>query len=296
MDVLVTMSLFHKIKKQQNMNFKTTKLNPFGLLIEPINGKTNILDLDIKELREILSNEHLVALRGFTSFASAEEFSEYCEKFGEICLWPFGKVLELVEKENPEDHIFDNSYIPLHWDGMYRKQICETQVFHCINAPGENNGGGTTFTNTKKILENASATEKEYWGKITCEYSRKMEFYDSKTIAPIIDKHYEKEYSVIRFCEPPNSNDTSFVNHPGFEVKGIPEDEVASFIQNLNQTLYSPQYLYTHQWETGDIVFSDNSTLLHGREPFTKGAPRHLRRIQLLGTPPLNNPHLIYTK
>ncbi|OEK08281.1 pyoverdine biosynthesis protein PvcB [Flavivirga aquatica] len=277
------------------MNFKITKLNPFGLLIEPVNGKEDIRDLDTDELKDILSNEHIISLRGFKSFDSAEDFSEYCEKFGEISLWPFGKVLELVEHDNPKDHVYDNTYMPLHWDGMYRKQIPEIQVFHCVSAPGISNGGGTTFTNTKMVLERIPKNVREYWDKVTCIYSRKMEYYDSKTIAPIINKHPEKDFSVIRYCETP-SQDDGFINHPSFELKGIPKQEAGDFIKNLNNALYSPENLYTHQWKTGDIVFTDNYTLLHGREPFTKGAPRHLRRVHILGKTPLDNPHLIYTK
>lgn len=278
------------------MNFKKTKLEPFGLLIEPIIGKENIRDLDINELINELSSEHLIALRGFQSFDNAESFSDYCEKFGEISLWPFGKVLELIEHNKPKDHVFDNTYMPLHWDGMYRKQVPETQIFHCVNSPGVGNRGGTTFVNTKMILEKTPENIQKFWKKVTCVYSRKMEFYDSKTIAPIITKHPERNYSVIRYCEPPINNDESFVNHPGFEVEGISKEEVEVFIKNLNKTLYAPENLYTHQWKTGDIVFSDNHTLLHGREAFTMGAPRHIRRVQVLGKNPLKNPHLIYTK
>ncbi len=278
------------------MNFKTTKLNPFGLLIEPIFGKEDVQDLDINELKTVLSQEHLITLRGFRSFDCAEDFANYCEAFGEICMWPFGKVLELVVQDNPEDHIFDNTYIPLHWDGMYREQVPETQVFHCVSSPGTDNGGGTTFTNTKMILEQMSEEVRETWSKVNCVYSRKMEFYDSQTKAPLLTKHPERDYSVIRYCEPPTHSDESFINHPGFEVEGLENQETEDFIQTLNQTLYAPEFLYTHRWETGDIVLSDNHTLLHGREPFTKGAPRHLRRVQVLGQTPLENPHLIYTK
>ncbi|MFC5046559.1 TauD/TfdA dioxygenase family protein [Aquimarina hainanensis] len=278
------------------MNFNITKLRPFGLLIEPVPGKEDIRNIDINELKKALSDEHLLALRGFHSFDTATDFSNYCETFGEISVWPFGKVLELIEHDNPKDHIFDNSYIPLHWDGMYREQVPETQVFHCVSAPGSNNGGGTTFVNTKQVLEKTKKETLEYWNKITCIYSRKMEFYDSKTIAPILTKHPERDFSVIRYCEPPNTTDASFINHPGFAIEGIPSQEIDDFIQDLNKTLYAPENLYTHQWQTGDIVFSDNHTLLHGREPFLKGAPRHIRRVQLLGKTPLDNPHLIYTK
>ncbi|WP_440880034.1 TauD/TfdA dioxygenase family protein [Tenacibaculum sp. C7A-26P2] len=278
------------------MNFKIKKLYPFGLIIEPLNGEGSIFDIDIDHIKKKLSEEHLIAFRGFKSFSNAEEFSEYCEKHGEISLWPFGKVLELIVHEKPKDHIFDNSYIPLHWDGMYREQVPATQVFHCVQAPGVNNKGGTTFVNTKRVLEKQSDSFIEYLSKISCTYSRKMEYYDSKTVAPILTEHHERGYKVIRYCQPPNSNDSSFVNHPGFEIEGIPKEEIKSFISKLNDVLYSPENMYTHQWQTGDIVFSDNHTLLHGREPFTKDAPRHIRRVQLLDKKPLNNPHLIHTK
>lgn len=278
------------------MDFKITKLKPFGILIEPTQGKEHIRDIAINEIKELLSTEHLIALRGFKSFDNAEDFTNYCETFSKISVWPFGKVLELIQHENPKDHIFDNSYIPLHWDGMYREQVPETQVFHCVSAPGINNKGGTTFVNTKMMLENTSKETLASWEKISCTYSRKMEFYDSKTISPILTKHPQRGYTVIRYCEPPSNNDAAFINHPGFEVTGIPKEEIPHFIQSLNNTLYAPENLYTHQWETGDIVFSDNYTLLHGREAFNKNAPRHIRRIQLLGDKPLDNPHLIYTK
>lgn len=277
-------------------NFKTTKLDPFGLLVEPLHENASIRDLDISQLKDILSKEHLVALRGWVNFNSGEEFSAYCEQFSEISLWPFGKVLELVEQDNPEDHVFDNSYMPFHWDGMFRKQVPETQVFHCVSAPGISNGGGTTFVNTKLILEKVSDDILDLWSKVTITYTRKMEFYDSQTIAPIITNHPEKGYPVIRYCEPPVSDDESFINHHGFDVEGISKQEVDSFVQGLKEVLYSPEFLYTHQWRTDDVVFSDNHTMLHGREPFTKGAPRHLRRVQLLGETPLDNPHLVYTK
>ncbi|MGH3312603.1 MAG: hypothetical protein ACRDP3_18815 [Streptomyces sp.] len=40
------------------------------------------------------------------------------------------------------------------------------------------------------------------------------------------------------------------------------------------------------------VVIADNYTLLHGREAFTSRAPRHLRRVHVLGEPALENPAL----
>ncbi len=272
------------------MNFKTKRLQPFGVLIEPLEEDTKIQDLDIMKLREKFKEEHLLALRGFKTFENSDDFSNYCENWGEVSLWPFGKVLELIEQEKPKDHIFDNSYVPLHWDGMYRKQVPEIQIFHCVSAPQKNQGGRTTFSHTPMVLSQLEEEQFKSWENVIGVYKRKMEFYDSKTIAPLITKHPERNFSVIRYCELPLENDKSFLNHPNFEFKGI--DQPKEFHQRLKKALYNPENFYAHEWQTGDIVISDNYTLLHGRESFISGTPRHLQRVQILGRPALDNPHL----
>ena len=101
------------------MNPEIIPIKPFGLLLEARRPTDDVHDLDVPMLRKLVWHERLIVLRGFRTFTGAEDFSKYCEHWGEISVWPFGKVLELVERNNPEDHIFDNNYVPLHWDGMY---------------------------------------------------------------------------------------------------------------------------------------------------------------------------------
>src|SRR5262245_29704171 len=112
------------------MSYKTKRLEPFGMLFEANGADVDVRSIDTEELRANFQRENFLVLRGFKTFQNAEEFSAWCERFGQISIWPFGKVLELVERNNPEDHIFDNNYVPLHWDGMYRPQVPEYQIFH----------------------------------------------------------------------------------------------------------------------------------------------------------------------
>lgn len=274
------------------MNFKTTKIYPFGLLIEPNSLADEVNDLDVEELRKLFQKEHLIALRGFCAFRGTEDFSEYCERWGEISIWPFGKVLELVEHENPEDHIFDNNYVPLHWDGMYRQQIPEYQIFRCVQAPLSGQGGRTTFSNTILALKHASSELKAVWSKVTGIYKRKMEFYDSKTVSPIITEHPREGFSVIRYNEPPSEDKGHFINPPDLEFTGLNKTELEMFRRNLKASLYAPTNFYAHEWQTGDVVIADNFSLLHGREEFESKAPRHIQRVHVLSDPPLNNPGL----
>ncbi len=274
------------------MEHKITPIQPFGLLLEPVNVLNNLDDLNITVLRELVSREHLIVLRGFHTFHDTESFSTYCERWGEISIWPFGKVLELIEQENPEDHIFDNSYVPLHWDGMYRRQIPEFQIFHCVKPPLAGQGGRTTFSNTILALKYASSEIKKRWNKVTGIYQREMEFYNSKTISPIINKHPYKDFSIIRYNEPPVENRGRFVNPPILNFSGIDADELHVFHNSLRNALYAPTNFYAHEWQKGDVVIADNFSLLHGREAFVSKSPRHIQRVHLLSDPPFDNPSL----
>ncbi len=274
------------------MQYKVLELKPFGVLITPEEKSVGICDVDIDELKGLFKIHQLVILRGFTPFTNAEDFSQYCECWGEISLWPFGKVLELIEQDSPQDHIFDNSYVPMHWDGMYRPQVPEYQIFHCVKAPLKDHGGRTTFSNTLLALENASSELKSFWKRATGIYQRKMAFYHSKTTSPILTKHPSQDFEVIRYNEPPCSTKGEFINPPMIEFVGIKHEELEFLHQSMKEALYDPQNLYAHEWQVGDVVIADNFTLLHGREAFVENSPRHLQRVQVLSHPPFANPNL----
>lgn len=278
------------------MDYKITHLKPFGVLIEPQEKNVAISDLDIESLRQIFYQEQLLLLRGFETFQDKEDFSGYCERWGTVALWPFGKVLELLEQDNPEDHIFDYNYVPLHWDGMYRPEVPEYQIFHCVKAPLTHQGGETTFSHTMLALENTSDELKKIWQKVTGSYQRKMEFYHSKVVSPIITKHPRNNLSVIRYNEPPSPEKGDFINPPDLDFLGLGVGEEEKFHFLLQEVLYSPQNFYSHKWQTGDVVIADNFSLLHGREKFVSKAPRHLQRVHVLGNPPFKNPGLEFYK
>jgi len=120
-----------------------------------------------------------------------------------------------------------------------------------------------------------------------------MEFYDSKTVSPIIDSHPMRGFSVIRYNEPPSEGFGNFLNPPILEFKGVSTEELEKFHRDLREVLYSSSCFYAHEWQEGDLVISDNFSLLHGREAFETKAPRHLRRVHVLSNPPLDNPRLV---
>ena len=263
----------------------------FGYLLE---GKGDIKDVDINKLKEIFDKEALVVLRGFKTFSTADEFADWCARFGEVDVWPFGRVLELVQHDDPADHIFDCSYVPLHWDSMYRPRIAQYQIFHCVHAPPAGAGGRTTFSHTPRVLASATPAQREQWAKITGTYVRKVVHYDSKTISPLTTKHPFAGYDVIRYNEPPNVE--GFLNPPDLEFTGIPAEDVPAFHHSLQAALHAPENYLEHVWQDGDVVIADNFTLLHGREAYESRCARHIRRVHVNSTPPVPNPSLISHK
>ncbi|WP_314174278.1 TauD/TfdA dioxygenase family protein [Streptomyces winkii] len=263
----------------------------FGALVQASSPQERLTDLPVEELRELARSQHLLLLRGFSGFADGDELAAYCARWGEIGMWPFGAVLELVEHENPDDHIFDHRHVPLHWDGMYRPQVPEFQIFHCVSAPRYDQGGGTVFSQTSAVLREAEPETRALWEQVTGTYRRKTEFYESTAVSPVVAEHPVTGQAVIRYNEPVAPDD-EFINHPVLEFTGIPAGRLKEFHRGLSGALRAPGVAYTHRWRTGDLVVADNYTLLHGREAFTSRAPRHLRRVHVLGDPPLENPAL----
>lgn len=274
------------------MNYNLTKINPFGVILTPRDQSIPATDIEIGALRLLFLEHQLVVLRGFEPFLTTEALTEYCQLWGKISLWPFGMVLDLIEQINPKDHIFDHSYMPLHWDGMYRKELPEYQIFYCVKAPVFGAGGRTTFSNTLLALKNASNELRSLWQKVVGIYQRKMEFYHSKTVSKVITKHPYKDFSVIRYSEPHILDNGHLINPPDVKFIGLSDEDLLIFHQTLKESLYSPWHFYAHQWQTGDIVIADNFSLLHGREAFISQSPRHLKRVHVLSDPPFDNPSL----
>src|SRR5690606_15717545 len=132
-------------------------------------------------------------------------------------------------------------------------------------APRQGQGGRTTFSDTVRALENAPEHARALWGKVTGSYQRKMEFYDSQTISPIIDTHPFRGHPVIRYNEPPLEGYGDFVNPPVLEFTGMADSERDEFFRSLHDALYAPSNFYAHEWQAGDVVVADNFSLLHGR-------------------------------
>lgn len=265
---------------------------PFGVVIEATSENFDIRDLEIDLLKKYFQEHQIIVLRGFSTFSDSEKFADYCAQWGEVALWPFGRVLELKEQENPQDHIFDSSYVPMHWDGMFRSHIPEYQIFHCVIPPVDELSGRTTFCNTILALSNMSESEKTQLEQVTGIYHRKMEFYHSRITSPIIVNHPYRDYKVLRYNEPHDESLGKFINPSNIEFAGDNQEQLNSLNQQMRDLLYNEKNFYAHTWQKGDVVITDNLSLLHGRESFASKSQRHIQRVQVQSAVPIVNTDL----
>jgi L-tyrosine isonitrile desaturase/decarboxylase len=261
-------------------------LQPFGAIITAPSNRMVLSEISPNRLREEVAEHGLVTLRGFAPPVDADAFLEYGKIWGDLLEWPFGFVFDVLAHEDPDDHAYDTGFMPMHWDGMYADHIPQFQIFHCVTAPPSAQGGRTLFCNTSKLLADAEPEVLGRWKKLTLRYENpKLNHYGGLVVSPLIEQHPITGVPVMRFLEAVPA-DKKILNPPIVRIEGMEADEEALTLQRLSEIVRDERYTYAHQWHEGDIVITDNYTLLHTRESYARGLPRHLRRIHVLGSPP----------
>jgi alpha-ketoglutarate-dependent taurine dioxygenase len=280
------MKLLHQHPYSQ---FDVEVMSPYGVVIRPRLASTGMTEIPVPVARELVREHHLLVLRGFASFSGPGELARYAASWGEVLTWPFGAVLELVEHERPADHVFDNTAVTFHWDGMFVELVPEFQIFQCVSAPDDGYGGRTIFCDTARVLADVSQATRTLWERLTLTYRVTNESHYGGTVtSPLIVKHPVRRFPTMRYLEPAPHN-IDYLNRPVVEFHHVPVGYLAEIEQTLRDALYDPRHCYAHSWVEGDFVVADNYTLLHGREPYASECGRHLRRVHVLGNPPLRN-------
>jgi alpha-ketoglutarate-dependent taurine dioxygenase len=272
--------------------FKAEAVSPFGVMIRPAGAEAGMTEVPVPVARDLVRRYHLLIFRGFDALPAPEELARYAASWGQVLAWSFGAVLELVEHESPVDHVFDSTGVSFHWDGMFVDRIPEFQIFQCVKALDEGQGGRTIFCDTTRVLDDADAATQKLWESLTLTYRvTKESHYGGTAVSPLVVEHPARGFPTLRYLEPVSEN-IGYVNRPGVKFHDVPDERVAEIEQTLRDALYEPRHCYAHKWQTGDVVVSDNCTLLHGREPYISRCGRHLRRVHVLSDPPLMNPAL----
>lgn len=247
------------------------------------------LDISVDHLRVLVRRNRIVLLRGFTNRLSSHALADYARRWGQIMTGSYGEVLDVVEKEQSRDGVFDSLPLPLHWDGMYLPTIPEFQMFHCADAGQLNAGGETVFVDTVGLLENAQPSVVDQWRAIgTTSRIATVDHYGGCVVNALVVEHPVQRVPTLRYS-PPVDDIPGFRNPHTITYEGLDHGSMDQSIARLHDCLVHPAHRYEHAWQAGDLLIADNLALLHGRNAFVHGSSRHLQRVHVHADPVLVN-------
>ena len=70
-------------------------------------------------------------------------------------------------------------------------------------------------------------------------------------------------------------------------VVGMDPDESRALLDDLLARATTPDRVYRHEWEVGDVVVWDNRGVLHRALPYDSGSPRDMHRTTFAGDEPI---------
>lgn len=258
------------------MEPRLEQLSPFGLCVHNQGNGGHISQFSPEQIQAWVRQHQLVLFRGFELFPK-QELALFAQQLGRPLQWPFGAINDIKVKPKTENYIFTDHKVPMHWDGAFTQKVPYIILFQCLEAPGDADGGGTTFAHTGRMLKAASAEEVEAWKKIQITYrTEKKAHYGGEVKQKLVAPHQVDAQPVLRYAEPVDD-----LNPVSLEVRGLEGESQDDFVQAMEARLYDPENRYVHHWKPGDFVLADNHTLLHGREAYNNQNGRHIQRVNL---------------
>jgi alpha-ketoglutarate-dependent taurine dioxygenase len=176
-----------------------------------------------------------------------------------------------------------------HTDKSYHAVPSLTTMLHAVELP-ESGGGDTQFANTKRGYDALSDTMKTRIADMKVEHSWEASRRNVGAPPPNAAQISERPpvvHPIVR-THPDTGDKTLYLGHHMSHIVGLDKDESDALLEELSDHTTQDEFVYTHQWRTGDYVMWDNRLLLHRAMPnykFSKDR-RLLHRTVVIGTAP----------
>ena len=283
----------------QDGNFTIRPLD--GLMGAEIEGLNLSATLEAPVVHDILDAflaHHILIFRN--QDLSKEAQVSFTENFGEleghVHRLPNGKKLppvHIVNNLDPEGRPTAKPHTTgnYHWhtDKSYHAVPSLTTMLHAVELP-ESGGGDTQFANTKRGYDALSDTMKTRIADMKVEHSWEASRRNVGAPPPNAAQISERPpvvHPIVR-THPDTGDKTLYLGHHMSHIVGLDKAESDALLEELSDHTTQDEFVYTHQWRTGDYVMWDNRLLLHRAMPnykFSKDR-RLLHRTVVIGTAP----------
>jgi taurine dioxygenase len=244
------------------------------------------------ELRALFCERHLLLIRGQQpTEADQDRFTQY---FGPLSLMLDGRTAGYISNRDPSrqaDLLVVTGQKELLW--------------HADGTQGEHPGIGTSLLaieavpeSTPTLFANAVRAARELSPPLRARVEGRKAAHYRETYVEQTDKRMREEDleadappDRYRACDHPilyqlphSDKQALFVNELSTShVIGMAREAGEQLLQELFARIYAEDNIYTHRWQTDDLLIWDNIALQHCRPSDIGSAPRHLRRLSLDG-------------
>ena len=172
-----------------------------------------------------------------------------------------------------------------HTDSSYLPLPCVGALLHGVEV--SRSGGETQFTNLYKVYE---ALPEALKARIKGRKAR-HNFEHMHTLKPLKPMTDAERAAVPPVWHPlvrvhPVTGRTSLYISPIYNdgVEGLSDSDAQALLAELTEFVGRPEFVYSHSWETDDVVMWDNRCTLHQVTAYDPAERRVMHRTTLVGT------------
>ena len=175
-----------------------------------------------------------------------------------------------------------------HTDSSYRAAPCVGSLLHGIEV--SRTGGETQFTDMYRVYEALPERLKKLVEGRKCRH----DFAQLHKLQPLRPMTAEERAAVPPVWHPlvrkhPVTSRTSLYISPIYNdaVEGLSPAESKALIDELFEFSGRPEFVYSHRWETDDVVMWDNRCTMHQVTAYDPAERRVMHRTTIVGTEPV---------
>ena len=262
----------------------------FGAEILGIDLSKDISAMDQMVIRELWAKHQLLLFRGQS--LGEEDLVRTSRYIGDL---EIHIRREYLSEENPEILLVSNikkdgrsvgilsdTEVGWHYDQIYLPRPAVGSMLMAVKLPSS--GGQTSFADMTAAFE---ALPDEIKTKING--TKAVQSYEAfnaqfsvatnktqKKLSPDIEQPLVRTH--------PISGRKALYICPGMttQIVGMDAHESAEMLDYLFNWSVRPEFVYTHNWQKGDVLLWDNASTMHRREPFDGNDERLMKRTTIL--------------
>ena len=175
-----------------------------------------------------------------------------------------------VEQDGQPIGALGNDEIPFHSDLSYLRKPGTLSIIYAVELPAS--GGATQWCNCYAAYEGLDSALKERLKGLRAVHRHHVESQNPPELIdhPVVCTHPETGRQAL-YVGP----------HLTRHIVGFGESESHALLGALFDHMSQERFVWTHDWEVGDLVIWDNRCTMHRREGFPSTERRIMKRTQI---------------